>query len=118
MKVDLLLLHFCLVICRVRQAGDVFMLDDDEDYEIDSRLLNHNQTTKMTRSTKVCIPNSDEQNTSNRLFLQQQFFQIGMTGTEMIEEKTDSEREEEEMLKSEEELRDLASVGLTLDDSS
>lgn len=36
----------------------------------------------------------------------------------MIEEKTDSEREEEEMLKSEEELRDLASVGLTLDDSS
>lgn len=36
----------------------------------------------------------------------------------MIDEKTDSEREEEEMLKSEEELREIASIGLTLDDSS
>ena len=53
------------------EAEDVFMLDDDEDFEIDSRLLNHNQTTKMTRSTKVCIPNSDEQNMNSRLFLQQ-----------------------------------------------
>jgi len=51
------------------EAEDVFMLDDDEDFEIDSRLLNHNQTTKMTRSTKVCIPNSDEQNMNSRLFL-------------------------------------------------
>lgn len=72
----------------------------------------------MTRSTKVCIPNSDEQNTNTRLFLHQQFFQIGMTPTQMIEEKTESEKEEEDMLKSENELRDLASIDLTLDDSS
>lgn len=36
----------------------------------------------------------------------------------MIEEKTESEKEEEDMLKSENELRDLASIDLTLDDSS
>jgi hypothetical protein len=39
------------------EADDVFMIEDEEDFEIDPRLLNHNQTTKMTRSTKVCIPN-------------------------------------------------------------
>ena len=36
----------------------------------------------------------------------------------MIEEKTESEKEEEDLLKSENELRDLASIDLTLDDSS
>ena len=36
----------------------------------------------------------------------------------MIADKSNSEKEEDDMLKSENELRDLASIDLTLDDSS
>ena len=62
----------------------------------------------------MCIPNEN----TPRLKLQQQFFQIEKTSTPMIEAKTDSEQQEEDMLKSENELRELASIDLTLDDSS
>jgi hypothetical protein len=41
-----------------------------------------------------------------------------VTTKDTTDDKTDSEREEEEMLKSEEELREIASIGLTIDDSS
>ena len=44
---------------------EVFMVDDD-DYEIDDRLLNCNQTLKMTKGQRVCIPTQD----NTRLSLQ------------------------------------------------